>query len=183
MITSSLHYAILQIFMWDRSAATLAKCRNLKFVKNKFEGSPNIVKGLCGNLTNAFPIIFRWISLKGGGLNLVELFDQAGNLCWRSPCEFGLGFACNSVLSYFLSSTGNTFDLRRGDEGSLAYLACISPSWLPVPSLSGLRYTHYSAHRVLQQFGFDQDIPPIFKDVVPSLPSLDPFLRLQAFSY
>ena len=141
------------------------------------------MRGLCGNLTDAFPIIFRWISLKGGGHNLVELFDQAGNLHWRSPREFGPGVACDSVLSSFLSSTGNTFDLRRGDEGSLAYLTCISPSWLPVPSLSGPRYTHYSAHQVLRQFGFDQDIPLVFKDIVPSLPSLDPFLRLQAFSY
>ena len=183
VITSSLHCAILQIFIWDRSSATLAKCRNLKFVKDKFQGSLDIVKGFCGNLTDTFPIIFRWISLKGGGLNLVELFDQAGNLQWRFPREFGLGFACDFVLSSFLTSTGNTFDLRRGDEGSLAYLACISPSWLLVPSSSGPRYTHYSAHWVLQQFDFDQDIPPVFKDIVPSLPSLDPFLRLQAFSY
>jgi len=87
------------------------------------------------------------------------------------------------MLSSFLTSTGNTFDLLRGDEGSLAYLACISPSWLPVPSSSNPRYTHYSTHRVLRQFGFDQDIPPVFKDIVPSLPSLDPFLRLQPFSY
>ena len=183
MITSSLYCAILQIFMWDCFSATLAKCRNLKFVKNKFQGSPDIVEGLCGNLTDTFPIIFHWISLKGGGLNLVELFDQAGNLRWRSPREFGPGFACDSVLSSFLTSTSNTFDLRRGDEGSLTYLAFISASWLPVPSLGGPRYTYYSAHQVLWQFGFDQDIPPNFKDIVPSLPSLDPFLRLQAFSY
>ena len=113
----------------------------------------------------------------------MELFDQAGNLHWRSPRKFGPSFVCYSVLSSFLSSIGNTFDLRHGDEGSLAYLACISPFWLHVPSLNGPRYTHYSAHRVLRQFGFDQDIPPVFKDIVPSLPSLDPFLRLQAFSY
>ena len=37
VITSSLHCAILQIFMWDCSSTTLAKCRNLKFVKNKFQ--------------------------------------------------------------------------------------------------------------------------------------------------
>ena len=85
VITSSLHCAILQIFMRDRSATTLAKCRNLKFVKDKFQGSPDIVKGLCGNFTDAFSIIFCWISLKGGGLNLVELFDHAGSLYWRSP--------------------------------------------------------------------------------------------------
>ena len=34
--TSSLHFTILQVFMWDRSPVTLAKCRNLKFVKDKF---------------------------------------------------------------------------------------------------------------------------------------------------
>ena len=87
------------------------------------------------------------------------------------------------MLASFLNSPGNAFDLRRGDEGSLAYLACTNPSWLLVPSSSGLRYTHYSTHRVLRQFGFDQDISSVFKEVVPSLPSLDPFLRSQAFSY
>ena len=111
--------------------------------------------------------------MKGGGLNLVELFDQAGHLHWHSPREFGPDFACDSVLSYFLTSPGNTFNLCHGDEDSLAYLACVSPFWLLVPSSSGLKYTHYLTHQVLRQFGFDQDIPPAFKDMVPSLPSLD----------
>ena len=87
------------------------------------------------------------------------------------------------MLASFLNSLRHTFDLRWGDKGSLVYLACTSPSLLLMPSLSGPRYTHYSAHRVLRQFSFNQDIPPMFKEVVPYLPSLDPFLRLQAFSY
>ena len=29
--------------MWDRSSVTLAKCRNLKFVKDKFQGSPDVI--------------------------------------------------------------------------------------------------------------------------------------------
>ena len=121
--------------------------------------------------------------MKGGGLDLIELFDQARHLQWRSPREFSLGFACDSILASFLNFSRNTFDPRPGDEDSLAYLACVSPSWLLVPSFSGPRYTHYPAHRVLRQFSFDQDIPPMFKDVVPSLPSLDSFLRPQDFSY
>ena len=177
-ITSSLHCAILQVLMWDRSSVTLARCRNLKFVKDKFQGSPDMVKSLCGSSTDSHLIIFRWLSLKGGSLNLVELFDQAGHLHWRSPWKFGPNFLCDAVLSPFLTSIGNTFDLRRGDEGNLAYLACISPSWLPVPSSSGPKYTYYSAYRVLWQFGFDQDIPPVFNNIMPYLPSLDPFLRL-----
>ena len=114
--------------MWDRSSVTLARCRNLKFVKDKSQGSPDVVKGLCGSSTDSHPIIFRWLGLKGGSLNLVELFDQASHLHWHSAWEFGPGFVCDSILSSFLTSTKNTFDLRHGDEGSLAYLACISPS-------------------------------------------------------
>ena len=74
-ITSSFHCAILQVFMWDRSLVTLAKCRNLKFVKDKFQGSLDVIKGLCGSSIDSHPIIFHWASLKGGGLNLVKLFD------------------------------------------------------------------------------------------------------------
>ena len=98
---------------------TLARCKNLKFVKDKFQGSPDVVKGLCGSSIDNHPIIFRWLSLKGSSLNLVELFDQAGHLHWCSPREFGLGFVCHFVLSPFLTSTGNTFDLRRGDVDTL----------------------------------------------------------------
>ena len=76
-ITLSLHYAILQVFMWDRSYVTLAKCRNMMYVKDKFQGSPEVIKGLCGSYTNSHLIIFCWSNLKGGSLNLVELFDQA----------------------------------------------------------------------------------------------------------
>ena len=159
------------------------KVKNLKYVKDKFQGSPDVIKSLCGSSTNGHPIIFPWSNFKGDNFNLIELIDQAWHLSWRSPREFSPEFACDSILSSFLNTLGHTFDLCRGDKSSLAYLTCTSPSWLPVPSLSSSKYTHYSVHQVLRQFGFDHDIPPVFKEVVPSLPSLDPFLRLQAFSY
>ena len=63
----------------------LGEVLSLKFVKDKFQGSPDVIKGLCGNSTNSHPIIFRWANLKGGSLNLIKLFDQAGHLSWRSP--------------------------------------------------------------------------------------------------
>ena len=58
-ITLSLHFAILQVFMWDCFFVTLAKCRNLKFVKDKLQGSSCVIKGLCGSSTDSHPIIFR----------------------------------------------------------------------------------------------------------------------------
>ena len=74
-IISSLHCAILQIFVWDHSQVTLAKCKNLKYVNDKFYGSLDVIKGLCGSSTDGHPIIFCWSNLKGRGLNLMELFD------------------------------------------------------------------------------------------------------------
>ena len=71
-----------------------------------------MIKGLCGSSTDSHPIIFRWSNLKGGILNLVELFDQAGHLSWHFFLEFSPGFACDSVLASFLNSPGHTFDLR-----------------------------------------------------------------------
>ena len=84
-ITSFFHCAILQVFMWDRSSLSLTKCRNLKFIKDNFQGSPNVIKGLCNSSTNRHPIIFRWANLKGGNLNLVKLFDLVGHVSWPSP--------------------------------------------------------------------------------------------------
>ena len=69
----------------DCSSVTLAKCKSLKFVKDKFQGSSNVIKGLCGSSIDSHPIIFCWANLKGDSLNLVELFDQARHLSWRSP--------------------------------------------------------------------------------------------------
>ena len=152
-------------------------------MKNKFQGSSNVIKGLCGSFIDGHPIIFHWSNLKSGGLNVMELFDQRGHLSWCYPREFGPRFTYDSTLSSFLNSLGHTFDLHWGDESSLAYLACTNPLWLPIPSSSGLKYSYYFAYRVLRQFGFDQDIPLVSKEVVPSLPSLNLFLRLQAFSY
>ena len=76
VITSSLHCAILQVLMLDHSSVTLSRCRYLKFVKDKFQGSPNVVKGLCGSSTDSHPIIFCWLSLKGDSLDLVELLTR-----------------------------------------------------------------------------------------------------------
>ena len=92
------------MFVWDHSSVTLAKCRNLKYVKDKFQRSLDVIKGLCGNSTDGHPIIFRWSNLKGGNVNLMELFDQRGHLSWHSPREFSLVFACDFVLSSFLNS-------------------------------------------------------------------------------
>ena len=74
---------MLQIFVWECSQITLAKCRNLKYVKDKFQESSNIIKGLGGSSIDGHPIIFCWANWKGVDTNLIELFNQKGHLSWR----------------------------------------------------------------------------------------------------
>ena len=76
---------VLQIFVWERSQITWAKGRNMKYVKDKFQGSLDIIKGLCRSSTDGHPIIFLWANLKGLDTNLIELFNPKGHLCWCSP--------------------------------------------------------------------------------------------------
>jgi len=89
----------------------LSEVQELEACEDKFQGSPDVIKGLCGSSTNSHPIVFRWSNLKGGSLNLVELFDQAGHLSWCSPLEFSPGFAYDSMLASFLNPPRNSFDL------------------------------------------------------------------------
>lgn len=123
-------------------------------MKDKFQRSPDIIKGLCGSLIDGHPIIFRWANLKGVDTNLIELFDQKGHLSWCSPREYGAKFACDSASSSILNSPGYKSDLRLADENNMVYHACISPLWILVHSYRRPRYTHYPAHQVLRQFGF-----------------------------
>ena len=49
-------------------------------MKDKFQGSPDVrspdvLKELCGSSSDGHPIIFRWSNLKGGSINLMELFN------------------------------------------------------------------------------------------------------------
>ena len=88
--------------MWDSSSVTLTKCRSLIFVKDKFQGSPEVIKGLCGSSTDSHPIIFCWANLKGGNLNLVELFDQAehSGVPPRVRLQFGVGLFSQPSKEY-----------------------------------------------------------------------------------
>ena len=86
--------------------------QELEVFKRQIPGISRCDRGLCGNSTDSHPIIFRWSNLKGGSLNLVELFDQVGHLSWHFSLEFSPGAACDSVLASFLNSPRHTFDLR-----------------------------------------------------------------------
>lgn len=57
--TSSLHCTMFKIFVWKHYKITLAKSKKLKYIKEKCQGSLDIIKGLCDSLIDEHRIIFH----------------------------------------------------------------------------------------------------------------------------
>jgi hypothetical protein len=47
----------------------------------------------------------------------------------------------------------------------------------------GLLFISYCVHRVRRQFGYDQEVPATMEVVANILPTINPFIKSQAFSY
>ena len=91
-----------------------------------------------------------------------------------------LTITLEDVVNNFLFSVfgeENPFDISLSDKDLKVEDKLFSHFGRRTTS-TGPRCTYYSTHWVLRQFGFDQDVPPVLKDIVPSLPSLDPFLQV-----
>ena len=83
----------------------------------------------------------------------------------------------------FMATTRTTTLLTAFDERGINYLAATNARRLPYLVDEGIRYVHYSAHRVRRQFGFDQDIPDDFTTILESTTSACPFLHPSAFEF
>ena len=83
-----------------------------------------------GRFESAFPLAFRWSSLKPIGYFVVESFDEGVGFSWRAYRNLGTGYTCaDSVMGPFVDVVGTTTPLVGFDElGSL-----ISP----LPMLDG----------------------------------------------
>jgi hypothetical protein len=66
---------------------------------------------------------------------------------------------------------------------TLSYLSTTSASWLRVLTYDGLRFTPYCPHRVRKQFGFGKEVPATMEVVADALPTINPFIKSQAFHY
>lgn len=114
----------------------------------------------------------------------MEFFDKGMGFSWRACRSFGSGFTyANSVMGPFTGTAGKTTPFVAYDEKGITYLATTNAGWLPYLASEGLRYVHYSTHKVRRQFGLDQDVSDDFTLVLDSITSVHPFPHPHAFKH
>ena len=103
---------------------------------------------------------------------------------WRACRDFNTSYTCvNSVMGLFMGTVGTTTLLVAYDEKGITYLVATNSRGLPYLVDKGIRYVHYSAHRVRRQFELDQDMPNDFTLVLDTTTSVCTFLRPHDFKF
>ncbi|XP_023897991.1 uncharacterized protein LOC112009870 [Quercus suber] len=178
IVTSSVHSTILQQLLFERSAQYLAKCRPIRFAKEKYQSCPQVITDFCGRFESDFPLAFHWSGLKPIGHLVVKSFDSGIDFSWRAYKNLGKGYTCiDSAMDSFTDTIVTTTPLAGFDEMGITYLAATNVGWLPFLANEGIRFVHYLANRVRRQFGLDQDIPDDLSYLMESPTSVRPFLR------
>ena len=76
IVTTSVHSIILQQLLFERYAWHLAKCRPVRFAKEKYQSCPIIITNFYDRFESDFPLAFRWSGLKPIDHFAVEPFNK-----------------------------------------------------------------------------------------------------------
>jgi hypothetical protein len=144
---------------------------------------PEEVAAHVGDFQEDVPAVFRWVGSKFYDHSLIPSLDSESKVCWRPYRVTHRGFSYELVMSGFRNIKAQDYTLIAEDMRSLTYLSATNAGWLPVLSSGRLQFTAYSAHRVMRQFGFNQEIPSVMGIAAGEIPTINPFLRTRAFAY
>jgi len=144
VVTSSLHSTVLQHLLYKRCARHLAKCRPVRFVKERYQLCPRVITDFCGWFASDFPLAFRWVGLKPIRHLTVEFFDKGVGFSWRAYKSLGTGFTCaDSTMGPFVDIAGTTTPLIGFDEKGITYLVATNAGWFPYLADEGIWFVHY----------------------------------------
>ena len=73
-VTTSAHSTILQHLLWERYARHLARCKSIRFAKEKYRSCPKVIIDFCGRFVYDFPLDYRWVGLKPFRHLVVDFF-------------------------------------------------------------------------------------------------------------
>ena len=147
IVTSSIHSTILQQLLFECCGQHLAKCRSLRFAKEKYESCPKVITDFCGRFKSDFPLAFRWSGLKPIDYSVIESFDEGVGFSWRAYRHLSIGYTCvDSAMGLFVDIVRNTTPLADFDEIGITYFAATNTGWLPYLANEGVRFVHYPAN-------------------------------------
>ena len=180
--TTSVYSTILQQLLFERCAQYLAKCRPVRFAKEKYQSCPKVITDFCSRFESVFPLAFSWSGLKPINYFVVKVFNEVVGFSLRAYRNLGSSYMCvDSTMGLFVDTIRTTTHLTSFDETGITYLAATNAGWLPYLADEGIKFVHYLANRVRRKFGLDQDIPDAISFLMESPTSVRPFLRPTAF--
>ena len=68
IVTTSTHSTILQYLLWEHCVRRLAKCKSVRFAKEKYRFCPKVITDFCGHFVFDFPLAYHWVGLKPLGI-------------------------------------------------------------------------------------------------------------------
>ena len=125
----------------------MAKCRPVRFAKEKYQSCLRVITDFCGRFEFDFPLAFRWSGLKPIGYSIVESFDEGVGFSWRAYRNLGTSYTCiDSVMGLFVDTIGTTTPLTGFDEIGITYLVATNAGWLPFLADESIKFVHYPAN-------------------------------------
>ena len=114
---------------------------------------------------DGLPLLMKWMGLKMWNLPSITLLDDGTHFAWKPYSYVAAGFRC---LNPFPNARPRSQEFGLNDHEKIPnFLLITSPSFIPYLRDDGFGLTQYNLHRVLRQFGFDQDVPNINTIVFP----------------
>ena len=72
IVTTFSHSTILQHLLWERCARHLAKCKSVRFAKEKYRSCLKVIIDFCGRFAFDLPLAYRLVRLKPFGHPTIE---------------------------------------------------------------------------------------------------------------
>ena len=184
IIESSINVVLLQTFIWEHSKNYIDVGKDVGDVK-----ATNWVVGAVGpngelqflGFEDGLPLLMKWMGLKVWNLPSITLLDGRAHFAWKPYSYVAVGFCCPNP---FPNARLGSQEFRLNNHEKIPnFLLITSPSFIPYPSGAGFDLTQYSPHRVLRQFGFDQDVPDINTTRCPLTDAIKPLVYDTTIEY
>ena len=130
---------------------------------------------------DGLPLLMKWMGLKVWNLPSITLLDDGAHFAWKAYSYVAAGFCSPNP---FPNAKLGSQEFGLNDHEKIPnFLLITSPSFIPYPSGARFDLTQYNPHRVLRQFGFDQDILDINTIRCPLTDAMRPLVHDTAIEY
>ena len=130
---------------------------------------------------NGLPLLIKWTGLKIWNLLSITLPNDGAHFALKPYSYVAVGFYCPNP---FPNARPGSQEFGLNDHEKIPkFLLITSPSCIPYPSGAKFDLAQYNPHRVLRQFGFDQDVPNINATGCPLSDAMKPLFHDTAIEY